>query len=397
MRLWRLLDVPREVIGSPWRRRAVAAGAGVALAAGVVVAAAGPAVAGGAPGLAFTPSPYDYGTVIVGQTPSQTFMLANSGSKASGRLQVSLSGSSEFTVTADTCSGTSLGPNKSCNVTVQFAPTGDGMVTATLTAANNKKAVLATDTLTGTGLVPGPHIYWADLGGTVNEANLDGSNPVVIASGSEPTGVAVDSTNVFWTDQGNGTIVEANLDGTNPHVVVSGQNFPQGLAVDSTNLYWTTPANNSVWEANLDGSNAHVIVSGQNFPIGVVVNSSNLYWADDANTAGEGTIMEANLDGSNAHAVVSGLNFPYGVALNSSNLYFTTPGDGNVWEANLDGSSPHVIGSGSEPSGIAVDSTNLYWVDLSAGTATEANLDGSGAHTIETGQAGPSLMTVGPQ
>jgi len=61
--------------------------------------------------------------------------------------------------------------------------------------------------------------------GTIREANLDGSNPQPIVLGQNgPLGVAVDSTNIYWTDIQTGTIMEANLDGTNPQAIVTGQN-----------------------------------------------------------------------------------------------------------------------------------------------------------------------------
>jgi hypothetical protein len=160
------------------------------LAAGLVVAAAGPAAAGKAPALAFSPAPYDFGQVTAGQTASQTFTLVNSGRSASAALKVTLPGSAEFTVTADACTGTSLGPGKSCTVTVQFAPTSAGTVTAALTAASKKATV--TDALTGTEPPPA-HLYWANFGaGTIVEANLGGTSPQVIATGQGgPLGVAV--------------------------------------------------------------------------------------------------------------------------------------------------------------------------------------------------------------
>src|SRR5438034_5490063 len=107
----------------------------VAAAALLLVPAAGQAA--GAPALAWSPSTnggFDYGAVTVGQTASQTLTLTNSGGRATGTLAVALSGSSAFTITADGCSATSLGPTKSCSVTVQYAPTAGGSDTATLTA-----------------------------------------------------------------------------------------------------------------------------------------------------------------------------------------------------------------------------------------------------------------------
>ena len=61
-------------------------------------------------------------------------------------------------------------------------PTAAATVTATLTAANNKK-VLATDALAGTG-APTSHIYWANVhGGTINGANLDGTGVTTLVTG----------------------------------------------------------------------------------------------------------------------------------------------------------------------------------------------------------------------
>ena len=139
--------------------------------------------------LAFTPSRHYYGQVTAGQTAAQTFTLASTGGKASRALTVTLSESAAFTITADTCTATSLGPSTSCTVTVRLAP---GTAAATLTAANNKKAVLATDSLTGTG-ASASHLCWASgSAGTIVEASLDGTGAKAIASGQgRAVGVAV--------------------------------------------------------------------------------------------------------------------------------------------------------------------------------------------------------------
>ena len=103
-----------------------------------------------APATAFNPSSYDYGTVDAGTTASKTFTLTNSGGSATAALTVSLTGASAFSKTADTCTATSLGPNKSCSVTVQYAPTTDGASdSATLTASSKKPTAIATASLSG--------------------------------------------------------------------------------------------------------------------------------------------------------------------------------------------------------------------------------------------------------
>jgi Cep192 domain 4 len=108
------------------------------------------ALGGGAPSIAFTPASLDYGEVGSGTTASHTFALKNTGGSATGALTVSLTGSSLFTKTADACTAVSLGPNKSCSVTVQYAGGGvyqNGPFTATLTASSKKPLALATASL----------------------------------------------------------------------------------------------------------------------------------------------------------------------------------------------------------------------------------------------------------
>jgi hypothetical protein len=43
----------------------------------------------------------------------------------------------------------------------------------------------------------------------------------------------VDSTHIYWTNQGDGTVDAANLNGTGVTTLVSGQNGPAGVAVGS--------------------------------------------------------------------------------------------------------------------------------------------------------------------
>ena len=103
--------------------------------------------------LGFTPSPYDFGQVPVGQSTPQLFTLANSGVQVTGPLMLSLTGAgaAAFTLDPGNCTpGASLAPGASCQVEVIFAPTSQGIVTATLTAAS--PTAYATVAITGTGV-----------------------------------------------------------------------------------------------------------------------------------------------------------------------------------------------------------------------------------------------------
>jgi virginiamycin B lyase len=289
--------------------------AAAAAAAALLVPAAGQGA--GAPALAWSPATngaYDYGTITVGQTASQTFRLTNSGGSATRILTVALSGSSAFTKTADGCTATSLGPRKSCSVTVQYGPTTAGQSdSATLAASGKKPAASASLTLTGAGA--SRHVYWTNFDtNTIGRADLDGQNPNLsfITGAAGPEGVAVDSGHVYWADNISFTIGRADLDGQNPNqFFITGASGPGGVAVDSGHVYWANFGTNTIGRAGLDGQNPNQsFISGASVPAGVAVGAGHVYWTNfDTNTVGR-----ADLDGQNPNQSFITGAYPNGVA-----------------------------------------------------------------------------------
>src|SRR5947209_7199025 len=110
-------------MGSMIRRAMVVAGTVMVL-LGFAVGVASATVA-----VSWSPSgSFDYGTLSAAhRSSSQAFTLTNAGSSATSALKIALttltSRSSAFTKAADTCTGTSLGPKKSCSVTVTYTVT----------------------------------------------------------------------------------------------------------------------------------------------------------------------------------------------------------------------------------------------------------------------------------
>ena len=383
-------------------------GAAVATAAAVVILAFAATLGQAArlPAIAWSPvtAPgiFDYGTAPVGDAESQTFALTNSGSSATGMLSVSLGGAAEFTITADACTGTALGPRKSCNVTVQYAPTTAGQTTATLAANGRRPPASASITLTGTGAVS-RHVYWTNSDiGTVGRADLNGqnANQSFITGASGPSGVAVDGSHVYWTNRRFGTVGRADLDGQNANQsFITGASLPSGVAVDGSHVYWANSDHpDTIGRADLNGQNANQsFITGASLPSGVAVDGSHVYWTDIFTN----TIDRADLDGQNANqSFITGASGPVGVAVDGSHVYWTNSATNTIGRADLNGQNANqsFITGASAPQGVAVDGSHVFWANANAGTIGRADLDGQNANqSFITGARNPHGVAVDPE
>lgn len=90
-----------------------------------------------APLISATPASAAFGNVVIGGTPTITFVIKNTGT---GNLLISAVNSIEapFTRTADTCTGATLAPmTQTCSVTVKYSPTAAVTSTASLVISSN--------------------------------------------------------------------------------------------------------------------------------------------------------------------------------------------------------------------------------------------------------------------
>ena len=224
------------------RRRAVAALGTLVLALAGAAVLPGPRTAAAAarptrPALVFSPSRYDYGQVSPGQSSLADVHLEQLRPEGHRQAAGAMSGPAAFSITGSTCRATRLRPGGACAITVRFAPSRPGRITATLTAASkggSQHATTASGALTGAGR----------------------------ALGAAPGQIIWVSTDEIWT---------ANLDGTSPHAIVTGQVDPEGITANSSHLYWADGAAGTIWEANLDGSSPHIIVTSQRGQPGLAV------------------------------------------------------------------------------------------------------------------------------
>jgi hypothetical protein len=122
--------------------------------------------------------------------------------------------------------------------------------------------------------------YWwtASYSGDAN------NSPAATNCGDESV-VLTATPHLYWADQSGGTVDEANLDGSNPHAIIIDQPFPAGVAVNDTSLYWDTDPGELIL-SNLNGTGGVGIGAGLfGTPRLLVLTSTRLWVA----VPGEGT------------------------------------------------------------------------------------------------------------
>lgn len=93
-----------------------------------------------------------FGSVAVGGSGMmQTFTFTNQTDPSTGILFYTLSGSGDFDVQSDTCSGSTVARSATCTMVVHFVPTSTGTRTATLTLTDGTAEKTAVVNLSGTG------------------------------------------------------------------------------------------------------------------------------------------------------------------------------------------------------------------------------------------------------
>ena len=281
-------------------------------------------------------------------------------------------------------------------------------VTFTITTGSASSASGARDS--GTGGTPGtispvvhvvaasrPPMLWVD-GGAIYA--LVGASPQRFAPGVDNAlNITVGGGKVYWTEktgESGGTINSANLNGSDVTELTSIKAVPMGIAVDvaGSQLYWTN-SRGRIQSADLDGSGITNVMQNLPSPMDLALAGGNAYW-----TQGNGSVRFVNLRGQKVVRNIStGTDTPGSLVIGGGKVYWTeTTGEsgGTVNSANLNGTGATQLASIlAAPMGIAVDGSRskLYWTN-SRGRVQSADLDGSGIKNVVSGLGSPGELVL---
>jgi hypothetical protein len=307
-----------------------------------------------------------------------------SGSGATGSAPCSAAGGSGGGATAPTVLAHVPGQPTVLAVDCEnlyVAPYEIGVVTAVSLADGSQKTL---NPVSGNSLaMDATHVY------SVSPSGGDEAQGLVLAcpkAGCTPSystlatgqmnvwGVAVDSENVYWTNQGPpGAVMKAPLGGGAPTTLV-GSGSATSIATAGGSVVFAgdvTTGSALLMSVPVDGGPARVMFTPDsgNSVVGLTVDSSNAYFGTT-----DGVIGQVPLAGGTA--VTLATNQGGGLlqmAVNSRNLYWAA--NGNIVTVPIGGGATTTLATGqSNPVGVAVDAANVYWSNMGDGTVMKLAL-----------------------
>lgn len=222
------------------------------------------------------------------------------------------------------------------------------------------------------------NVFWTEAYGLGRIAR-DGGEWTLLAESPQPRALALTPSLVVWTDDGteptdfhDGSIRAIDKRGGPVLTIASSQHEIRGLAIDDAWVYWTAadpevPVEAEVLRAPLSGGPSEVLVRHQLFPTGVAVDATSIYWAvplrQEAPQEG-GAILAAPKEGGEQRRLATTPQDAEieALAVDASSVYWTA--SGALMRVAKAGGAPSTLATGQPRIGsIAIAGTSVYWTN----------------------------------
>ncbi len=261
---------------------------------------------------------------------------------------------------------------------VYFASFTNGFVARVPKAGGKVEKIASTGAFLARKVaVDASHVYWSsdDSPGAVSRCLVTGcvGAPEVLATPQRPTGLALDSTSVYWADRNTTELRRRPIaGGAEVHAADSTGGPPIAVAVDQSQLFWLADFSGEVQGRASDGGTFSIGTSGTSGR-DLALDGTFVYWGAALNLGDDGRISRAPRTGAGPSELVGpAKGEPVSLAVDAKLLYWTAwerKTDGGVITAGVYscapagcGAAPTTVAAGQDlPRGIALDDVAIYW------------------------------------
>ena len=273
-------------------------------------------------------------------------------------------------------------------------------------ASSIAQVTVSTERISGIA-VDSTTVYWTQ--GTGSSAGaygkpFAGGAAVSFGAAADPRGVVVDLTHLYWVDYLTGSVVSAPLLGGAPTPLIPPIDAgtspgPTAITSDAQNVYWVDSATGTVNQMPLTGGAIVRLASGRSTPMAIAVDATSVYWVDYGSVANDGSVNKVPIGTPNG--VVTPLatseQEPSAIAIDANNVYWAdrVNPSGTVKSVPIGGGLANPIATGQgAPAAVAVDAQYVYWTNFDDNTVLKAPIAGGTAFTLASGQNNPSAIAV---
>lgn len=230
------------------------------------------------------------------------------------------------------------------------------------------------------------NVYFGDEGtttGVVYQCAKGGcATPTTLGPGFA-TGIGVDGKNVYWNDFAGGKVVACAIGGcaNTPTTIAPTQPQAEGVTFDGTNLYWATSGNVLTCVPPACSPRTQ-LASGQGTIVHVASETGAAYWVSG------GALVSCSAGGCSSTPVKVGSPASGASVFVLNGVAYFTSGNAVVSCPVGGCATPHTIGASDDPYGIGSDGTDVYWLDDIDQVVYRCPVSGcnGGAEKFATGQ-----------
>ncbi len=183
--------------------------------------------------------------------------------------------------------------------------------------------------------------------------------------------LAVDATNVYWTDYLAGTLMTVPLAGGMTTTIASGTGFATGVATDPSGIYFADegptsgPAAGTIVKLGRGGGTSTLVSS--TLPSAIAVSGGTVFWA------GPQSLVATSLATGTSLTLATTQSFAGNpsVAVAGSSVAWMNAADGSILLTPVAGGATTTLVAAAQPVAMVADAANVYWT-ASAGIGHDA-------------------------